>query len=156
MKIMTWLTIGFVTLSLTGCEQMRDVQRLFKKSKVPQAEAQTAAVINHEDEVRLAEVVLKPKQRKLSVKSDPFQPLALSGLGAENGLGGVGAVLSTIKYVGMMKMGTESSVLIQTAKGSNVYKLNDEVEYMRISEINAEFITLTKDGKTFQLKRGAP
>jgi hypothetical protein len=161
MKSMTWLIIVFCAFSLSGCDQFRQAMRVFNKKAVAKVrEARAISEAGNDADALLAEVILKPKQQKLSIKSDPFQPLYAQGLFSDQehpDATANGAVLMNgLVYNGMVKAGEVASVLLQTPKGNVVRVLNDQVQGLTITGIDPEFITFSKDGKTFQLKRGTP
>lgn len=157
MKNLIWIHMMCASLVLTGCDQINALtHRKAKDQKSPVVAAVTANA--QVDDVQLAKIILKPKRHKLSVTRDPFEPL----IKPKNSDGTVQSVeeiqqadtLKGMHYLGMVKVGNDISALIKTEHAKDVYKVNDEVNLLKIKTIEEDSITFSKEGKTFKLKRG--
>lgn len=155
------LFIICVLVALTGCDQITGMMNF--KSKKHQ---QNAAAVNPNavsaaapiEDVQLAQIILKPKRHKLTITRDPFEPLIKS-----KGSNGIGRSIEQLKeadalkdmqYLGMVKVGADTSALIKTQDKKEVYKVNDQVNHLTITAIEEDVITFTQGSKTFKLKRG--
>ena len=160
-KIRIFLTILFLGVSLSGCGRKIGVERYFKDKVAHLTESpKEPEAARPVEDVRLAQIILRKKPYKLSVAADPFEPL----LKEKPAVAVPAAVkakeikeedpLLGMQYLGMIKVVDETSVLLQTPKGKEVFKLNDEVNHLTLVEINGEFVTFRKESREYKLKRG--
>ncbi len=148
-------------VTLTGCDQLSGMTN-FKSKKHQQNTAavnpNAVSAASPIEDVQLAQIILKPKRHKLTITRDPFEPLIKS-----KGSDGIGRSIEQLKeadalkgmqYLGMVKVGEDTSALIKTQDKKEVYKVNDQVNHLTITAIEEDVITFTQGSKTFKLKRG--
>jgi hypothetical protein len=110
-------------------------------------------------DVKLAQVILRGKPYKISIAADPFEPLlkekmVASGREEDAQALSEAQALKDLQYLGMIRIFDEVSVLMNTSKGKNTFKLNDQVDELTIVDITSDFITLKNETASYKLKRG--
>ncbi len=162
MKILSTIIVCVAVLSLGGCNQNLTLKyRNIKKAVTKKGKAVESPVIAVGiQDVKLAEVILRGKPYKISIATDPFEPLLKEKMVADLGHLADGHTISEaqalkdLQYLGMIRIFDEVSVLMNTSKGKNTFKLNDQVDELTIVDITSEFITLKNETASYKLKRG--
>ena len=145
MKPSAFLTVIILFLCLvTGC----------RKSSLPkESQAPIEPVVNAVTSEELAQVILKPKPLDIQVPRDPFRPL-FSQVGSDGSVRSPIAGEMDIAYVGVIKIGEEYFALLRYGDKKGVFKLNDQINSLKITEIREDYVMLQHDQQSIKIKRG--
>lgn len=107
---------------------------------------------------QLPQIIRRPKQYKVPVLRDPFEPLVKTeppaviakAVEEERQLD----VFKGMEYAGVIKWGDAYSAYLRTESGKGVYQVNDRVGDWTITDISEGIVTFKNGEKTYQLQRG--
>lgn len=107
---------------------------------------------------QLSQIIDRPKQYKVPVTRDPFEPLvkmeppAVIAKAAEEER--QLDVFKGMEYAGVVKWGDAYSAYLRTDSGKGVYQVNDRVGDWTITDISEGIVTFKSGEKSYQLQRG--
>ena len=122
-----------------------------------------APILTEVNDLELAKLILRPEEEKKDFNIDPFKPLAGGEIGSvkraaqsESSRSGVVYIegIGEVRFVGVIKSNDEYFALLKTNKGKGTYKVGDNLENYRVTEIENNKIILTDGSQTIIIERG--
>ena len=150
MNILRLFLISCV-LALGGCDLTPGKKK---------AQTEPSPTVKLVQDMELAKIILKPERQPSVITRDPFKPLLAKtellneAKTDDNTRRADEEDLKKIKFLGLIKLGENYSVFLQSETKKGVYKVNDEFEHFTIINIQPEFVELKRGNNSYKLKRG--
>jgi hypothetical protein len=138
------LVLLFLTMA-SGCDRPK------RPVRVPPPKS---TLLQDEQNVELAKIILRPVRDTLDVERDPFQPLSFRKENVEEIADPNENFFQNIRVLGITQVNDESRVLIKSPSGKKVYRINDRLGDFQIEMISNDSVIFGDGDQTWKVKRG--